>query len=220
MVKKLVAVTLLMSFYLSSYSQRVVFDQKHFQIVNENAAVRNAAESTHNQFLEKIDRNLNNININTGSIILAQKIIYNSLVNVNSALKNGLAVKNMTYIVADILKCSNQMINMVKDEPYLLLFAEGMSTELKDRSTKLLLNISGVILNENVLADYRTRDNLIRNTTQELQIINGLVYGAWKAMYWTKQKGLLRSINPYSDFINADRQIIGDIIRNSKYLNK
>lgn len=202
----------------TSYGQRIVFDQKHFQTVNENGAVRYSAEMAHNQYLEKIDNNLQTININTGSVVLAQSIIYNGLANVNSALKNGLAVKDMVLLVADIVQYSRQMVDMAKSEPHLLLFAEDIGMQMKMRSTRLVNDVSGFILNQNVLTDYNSRDQLLRKVTQELQIICGLVYGAWKAMFWAKQRGVFRSINPYADYINTDRQVVQDIIRNSKYL--
>jgi hypothetical protein len=43
-------------------------------------------------------------------------------------------------------------------------------------------------------------------------------YGAWKAMYWVKQRGVLRSVNPFQDFIVKDRQYVESIIREAKYL--
>lgn len=203
-------------------AQRVVYDKKHFQTVNENAIARQAAELNHNQYLEKIDQNLQTINLNIGSVVTAQTIIYDGLSNVNSALKNGRAVLQMGSIIADLINYSNQMLVMAKAEPYLLLFAEDFGNQMKARSTRLLSEVSGFILKEgsNVLTDYNNRDQLLRHVTQELQIISSLVYGAWKAMYWAKQRGVIRSLNPFQDFINQDRQHFEDIIRSAFYLKK
>lgn len=220
-MKYLIVFILLSSVVIfKGFSQKVVFDQKHFQTVNENGAVRSGAELTHNQYLEKIENNLQTINTNTGSIVLAQTIIYNGLANVNSALKNGMAVKDMTLIVSEIFQYSSQMVNMARSDPYLLLFAEDIGKEMKMRSLRLVNDVSGVILNGNLLTDYNNRDILLRHVTQELQIICGLVYGAWKAMFWVKQKGLFKTVNPFADYIDSDRQFAEEIIRNAKYLQQ
>lgn len=220
-MKKFITSTILVILVVyNTLGQRVVFDQKHFQTIHENGAVRSAAELTHNQYLEKIDNNIQTININTGSIVLAQTIIYNGLANVNSALKNGLAVRDMSLIISEILQYSSQMLNMARSDPYLLLFAEDIAKEMKIRSVRLVNDVSNVVLNSNVLTDYNNRDLLLRNITQELRIICGLVYGAWKAMYWVKQKGIFKSVNPFADFINTDKQFVEEIIRNAKYLKQ
>lgn len=201
-------------------AQRVVYDKKHFQTVNENAVARQAAELSHNTYLEKIDQNLNNINLNVASVVTAQTIIYDGLSNVNSALKNGRAVQNLGVIIADLVSYANQMAAMARAEPYLLLFAEDFAGQMKSRSLRLVNDVSGFVLKEgsNILSDYNGRDQLIRHVTQELQIISSLVYGAWKAMFWAKQRGIFRSVNPFQEFIVQDRQHVADIIREAKYL--
>src|SRR5689334_8535397 len=103
-MKKLLIVLLLpLCFSRSAFSQEYVIDPIYLESVIANGAVRSAAESTHNEYLGKINNNLNNINVNVGSVVLAQTIIYNALANVNSALKNGIAVKNMAVTVADMI---------------------------------------------------------------------------------------------------------------------
>ena len=203
-------------------AQRVVYDKKHLQSVSENAVVRQSAELTHNQYLEKIDQNLQNINANTSAVVTAQSIIYDGLSNVNSALKNGLMLRNMGMIITDLMSYANQMIQMARAEPYLLLFAEDFSRQMTLRSTRLVTDVSGFVLKEgsNVLADYNSRDQLVRRVCQELQLISSLVYGAWKAMYWAKQRGVFKSLNPFQEFIYQDRQYVEDIIRGAKYLKQ
>jgi hypothetical protein len=204
----------------SADAQRIVYDAKHLQSVSENAFVRQSAELSHHQYLNKIDQNLQNINLNAGSVVLAQTIIYDGLSNVNSALKNGLAVRQLGTLISEILSYSSQMAGMAKTEPYLLLFAEDFGRQMKERSTRLVTDVSGFILKEgsNVLTDFNNRDQLLRKVTQELQLISALVYGAWKAMYWAKERGIFKTLNPFADFIYQDRIYVEDIIRNARYL--
>ena len=203
-------------------AQEVVFDPQHFVAVTENGVVRSSAEATHDQYLGQINTNVNNLNTNVSSVVLAQTIIYNGLSNVNSALKDGLEVKNMVVIVADMTSYINQALDLAKAQPYLLLFADNIANEMRQRSVALVSDISGYVLKEgsNVLADYNSRDQLMRKVTQQLQILDALAYGAWKAMYWAKERGIIASMDPFASYINKDKTFVTQIIQNAKYLQK
>jgi hypothetical protein len=219
-MKKIGLLFLLVTGWLAGQAQSVVFDPQHFAAVMENGAARNSAEISHNQYLSKIDNNLNNIGINVSSVVLAQTIIYNALSDVNSALKDGMAVKNMSVTIADMTSYLNQCTQLAQSQPYLVLFASNLISEMTSKSVSLVTDVSGYILKEggNVLADYNSRDQLLRKVTQQLQILNALAYGAWRAMYWAKERGIISSLDPFSNWINKDKTFAEQIIGNAKYL--
>jgi hypothetical protein len=206
----------------AAFAQYVVIDPQHAATVIENGAVQSSAETTHSQYLDKINNNLQTINTNVGSVVVAQTMIYQGLSNVNSALKDGLMVKDMASIIADILNYTNQTLAMARSEPYLLLFTQQYGSEIQVRATRLLTDVSGFILKEGdqVLADYNSRDQLLRHVRQELQIISGLAYGAYRAVFWAREKGIVAALNPYAGWINNDKVFVADIIRNAKYLKR
>lgn len=203
-------------------AQEVVFDPQHLVAVTENGVVRSTAETTHDQYLGKINNNINDLNTNVGSVVLAQTIIYNGLANVNSALKDGLEVKYMAVITADMTSYIEQALELAKSQPYLLLFADNIAAEMKQHALTLVNDVSGYVLKEgdNVLSDYNSRDQLLRKVTQQLQILDGLAYGAWRAMYWAREKGIIASLNPWASYINRDKAIVTRIIQNAKYLQQ
>ncbi|TSJ39717.1 hypothetical protein FO440_18440 [Mucilaginibacter corticis] len=202
------------------FAQEYVVDPKVYESVLSNAAVRSSAEVTHQQYLGKISTSLDNINLNVGSVVLAQTMIYEALSNVNSALKNGLAVKNLAVIVADITSYSGQCLTLARSDPALLLFATNISAQMKLKATALVGDVSGSILNSggNMLADYNARDELLRKVITQLQVLDGLAYGAWRAMYWAREKGTIAALNPFAGFIYKDKLFVQQIISNAKYL--
>lgn len=209
-------------FKLSASAQQYVLDEKYLVSVEANQAVRMSAEQTHNQYLGKINNNIEDLNTNVGSVVLAQSIIYNGLSNVNSALKDGLEVKYMATITADMISYLNQALALGKTDPFLLLFATNIANEMKVRSVALVSEVSAYVLKsgDNILADYNGRDQLLKKVTNTLQILDGLAYGAWRAMFWAKQRGIIASINPWQDFINKDKYFVQQIITNAKYLKQ
>lgn len=206
----------------SVFSQRVVYDEAHNAIVTENSFVRTSAALTHQSYLENIKNSLNHVNLNAASVVTAQELIYSGLSNVNRALRNGLMLKSMYSTCDQILNYSTAMVEIGRKEPYLLLFAEDMAREVALRSGRLITEVSSFVLKqgENVLMDYNARDELMKRISDELHIISGLCYGAWRAMYWTSQRGIIRELNPFGGFIHSDKRMVEDILLKAKYLKR
>jgi hypothetical protein len=220
-MKKTALMFIALCFGYSTFAQEVVFDAQHFLTVQENQAMRMSAEGTHQQYLGKINDNVNTVNTNVSSVVAAQTLIYKSLANVNSALKDGLMVKNITRTTTDIIYYMDQALQMAKGDPILLLVAEKIQNEFGPKATAMVGDISGFILKSdgNVLADYNGRDQLLRKVVQQLQILDGMAYGAWKTMYWAKERGVLKTLNPFAAYINKDAAFATHIIQKTKYLN-
>lgn len=106
-------------FRFAALSQEVVFDPQHLVAVEENQAVRMAAEGTHQDYLKKINDNVNTVNTNVSSVVAAQTLIYNALANVNSALKDGLMMKQIGRTTTDIIYYLNESMALAKDDPLL-----------------------------------------------------------------------------------------------------
>jgi hypothetical protein len=221
-MKKTVLIFVSLCFCLSAFSQEVVFDAQHFLTVQENQAMRMTAEETHQQYLGKVNDNVNTVNTNVSSVVAAQTLIYKSLANVNSALKDGLMVKNIAMTTTDIIYYLDQALQMAKEDPFLLLVAEKIQQSFGPKATAMVSDISGFILKSdgNMLADYNGRDQLLRKVVQQLQILDGMAYGAWKTMYWAKERGVLKTLNPYAAFISKDASFATQIIQRTEYLKQ
>jgi hypothetical protein len=198
-----------------SYGQRLVFDKGHLDIVNSNAATRLAGELSYHASLEQIRKNTDDIAINLASVSLVQTMIHRSLKEVNEALKDAIQVKQMAYLINDIYRYSGEAIELAKGNPELMLFAEASTQQLKYRGIKILAEVSSVVLQqkEDVLMNYNVRDELIRKVLDELRIMNALIYGIRQNMYWAKARGVIKSINPYRQYIDKDLAIMDDILR-------
>lgn len=206
---------------LDTSAQKIVLDRARLNIVASNGTVRNSAETAHNNYLGNIKSRIDNININASSVVLAQLIIYNGLSQVNSALKDGLAVKNITVISADIVHYLEQALLLARSNPALLLVAGNIQSECRTRAITLVNDVSGFVLKSggDILADYNARDELLKKVITQLQVIDGLAYGAWRIMYWAKERGIIATLNPFQNYINQDRSLVNQIILKAKYLH-
>ncbi|MCA5006148.1 hypothetical protein [Sphingobacterium bovistauri] len=198
----------------------VILDRKHLTTVLENGAARTAAELTHNSYLGTIHDRLDDINFNVSAVVLVQDMIHRSLTEVDQALRTGLTVRQIAQISTEIVAECNAMIQTAKEDPHLLLFAEEIALQLKNRGVNLVAEVSSFVLKEgqNLLMDYSKRDQLLRKIVLELQVMRALAYSMHKSMYWAKLRGVFRTLNPYSQFINTDKRIIENIRYNINQL--
>lgn len=161
----------------------------------------------------------------TGQLVFVNELqsqIYKGLSEVSGIVRSLLAIKDITEISMDIVKDVNKAVAIGQSNPVLLLFAEGGAREFKTRSANLAAEVSSFVLQggKGNLMDSGERAKLLNRIVNELMILRGVAYGMYRSMYWAKQRGILNSLNPYAGYINIDKQIANDIIRNAKYLKQ
>jgi hypothetical protein len=157
----------------------------------------------------------------SGQLVVAndlQQTIYKGLSEVSSAVRSLLVVKDIVDVGDDIVTDINKAIAIAQSDPVLLLFAESGAKEFKSRATSLAAEVSAFVLagGKANLMDSGERAKLLNKVETELMIIRGVAYGMYRSMYWAKQRGILNSLNPYAGYINIDKQIADEILRNSK----
>lgn len=204
------------------YGQKVVFDQQHFTIVNENGFARLSSELAMQGIVNQMNKSLDDIKTNTGALILTQELVYRALSAVDQSLKTTLAVKEISALIVEIFSDSKQMLRFAAAHPQLLVFAEDIAVRLKERSLRLAKDVSIVALQSrgDLLLDFQKRDALIKKISLELKLIRALVFSMHKSMYWAAQRSLLAQVNPFKDFVNLDKRLAGQIILNAKTLKK
>nr|WP_181718583.1 hypothetical protein [Pedobacter sp.]QJS06244.1 putative plasmid transfer protein [Pedobacter sp.] len=205
---------------INTYGQKVIYDKGHMAIVNSNAGTRLAAELSYHASYEQIRKNTDDIGINLSSVVMAQSMIHRSLSEVNEGLKDAIQVKQLGYLINDIFKYSSEAMELAKGNPTLLLFAEDAARQMKVRGLGIVNDVSGFVLanNSEILINYNVRDELIRKVVAELQIINALIYTIKQNMYWARLRGIIKSANPYQDYIAQDLARLDEIIRKREML--
>lgn len=161
----------------------------------------------------------------TGQLVIVNDLqdkIYKGLSEVSAIVRNLLAVKDIANISTDIVRDVNRAIDIAGSNPVLLLFAEQGAREFKIRATNLATEVASFVTvgGRNNLMDSGERAKLLNRIVTELTILRGVAYGMYRSMYWAKQRGILNALNPYAGFINIDKRIADDIVRNAKYLKQ
>lgn len=213
------------------FSFLLLFGKTHAQIYIDpavaaataaHASVINTQLNTTNDKLTLIQRGQLAV---TGQLIIVNDLqdrIYTGLSEVSAVVRNLLAIKDIKAISSDILQYANQAMTLAGNNPVLLLFAEQGAREFKTRATNLAVEVTAFVTRggRDNLMDSGERAKLLNRIVSEMTILRGVVYGMYRSMYWAKQRGIFNSLNPYAGFINIDRRLADDIIRNVKYLKQ
>ena len=151
-----------------------------------------------------------------------QKKLYKGLSEVSSVMNSLIAIKDITEIGVDIFADLNKAISLGQTDPVLLLFAQQGAGEFRSRATALAAEVGAFVLHGGAdnLMDSGERAKLLHHVVNELSIIRGVAYGMYRSMFWAKERGIFKSLNPYSGYINIDKQIGDNIISNSKTLKQ
>ncbi|MCT1531371.1 hypothetical protein M3B46_10215 [Sphingobacterium daejeonense] len=187
-----------------------------------HAGVINGQLNTTNNNLTLIQRGQLAV---TGQLVIfndLQDKIYKGLSEVSAVVRNLLAIKDIGEISTDIVRDVNKAMDLAGSNPVLLLFAEDGAREFKSRATALAAEVTSFVTRggRQNLMDSGERAKLLNRIVTEMTILRGVAYGMYRSMYWAKQRGILNSLNPYAGFINLDKRIADDIIRNAKYLKQ
>lgn len=219
-MKTLIPFIAFMFIGLKAGAQVFYMDPKTFTAVTENQFMRLSYESMHISNTANIKEKMDNINTNVAKIVLIRNQIYNSLVNVNEALKSG---KEMKFIIKIVKEISDECVELGKmaiGNPLYVAFAENCARNAMTQSISIFNDINQMILKEGggLLMDYNSRDFLLRNLTRRLQLLRAEIYMANQTIYYAKLNGFWNTLNPFKDIINSDRMIIKEIINRSKLL--
>jgi len=219
---KLILLLFALSFSTRVLAQRIVFDRRHFAIVNENNAVRLSAELSHQSDLREITSHLKDIQLNLTGVILTEQLIYASLTQVENGLKSAYALRQIAELSLEIFTESKEVLDAARSSPALLLFVQTNCQQLEGRGVKLVQEVSTVVMREgeNLLMDYASRDALLKKISLELKTIRALLYSIKKCMYWAKVNGMLQTANPFKSFINTDKRMVENLLLNYKTLKR
>ncbi|KEQ30119.1 hypothetical protein N180_20710 [Pedobacter antarcticus 4BY] len=151
-----------------------------------------------------------------------QRDIYTGLTEISGAVKTVMGVQRAADYVTKIFDNVRKSIEVAQGNPALLLFAEKNARDFRKRSLELSTYVTEFALKGGKanLMDAGERAKIMRYIINELILLNGISYGMHRSMYYAKQNGIFRSLNPWQTWVNRDAQIARETVRDFQYINK
>ena len=124
-----------------------------------------------------------------------------------------------TPIVNNIIKHQAEIIKHAGDHPILLSIAIESELTFVDRSHRLTNYLIGLVAVIGDINQMKPSDRMILfdHILVELRTLDRIARDLATSMRYTSWRSLLRSQNPFQDFIDKDRAIIEDIMRTVKF---
>jgi hypothetical protein len=199
----------------------VGFDATRFGLVNSNFAARLVGEATAQSSAKKIKSNLDKVNENYAKLIVAKTIVDDALCNVNSALKNALAVKEVLNTLEEISESAILLVQTGSKYPQYSHLTKVYVENAALQAIALqndVLNIALKGQEKNIIMNYNYRDQIVRDVYIRLRLINADLQLACRSIKRAASLGFLRGATPFGGWIDKDKQIVEQIINQAKYL--
>lgn len=224
-MKKLTAILALFGGFSGVSSQStsvvsVVINEQLLAQITKNQAVRLASNEAFLNSYEKQKELYDDINQKIAQVIAIQQFIYDKLVNVNMAIKQGKRMYYLSKTFAEIGKNAAEVYQLTTKYPqYAVLltrFYQGATEEL----IKMQAELTEEILREDndFLMDAYDREKLIRNISTKAQMINGYLICIKVRLKNAKDIPYIYQIPKINTYVNLDKMIVSDIIQQFKYL--
>ncbi|MDY0930703.1 hypothetical protein [Chryseobacterium sp. CFBP8996] len=224
-MKKLTAILALFGGFTGVSSQStsvvsVVINEQLLAQITKNQAVRLASNEAFLNSYEKQKELYDDVNRKIAQVIAIQQFIYDKLVNVNMAIKQGKKMYYLSKTFADIGNNAGEVYQLTTKYPqYAVLltrFYQGATEEL----IKMQAELAEEILREDndFLMDPYDREKLIRNISTKAQMINGYLICIKIRLKNAKDLPYIYQIPKINTYVNLDKMIVSDIIQQFKYI--
>jgi len=120
-------------------------------------------------------------------------------------------------VVSEIIRQQGIIYHLASDNPLLIELAIQTEIDLADRARMLASYVVALALSIGDINQMKASDRkmLFSHVLTELRLIEGASKGLAQSMM---QAGRKKSLDPFADFINQDKQLVDEIIRNANIL--
>jgi len=122
-----------------------------------------------------------------------------------------------TPIVNDIIHQQSLIFQFATNDPILIAMAYNAEVDMAQKAYSLTNYLYGLFISVGDLNQMKASDRkmLFGHVVSELRAIAGAARGLANTMYYSNRKKVLKSLNPFQEYINQDKSLVDGIIRNS-----
>jgi hypothetical protein len=145
--------------------------------------------------------------------------IHSRLIKIGGILRDAQKLVQALKIIDDILEYQGDIVEIVKDDPKLVVFAVNSQRLIVKRATNLSKFIGLIPLQYNdwnVISDTDRKD-MIEHIITELRVIRGNAYGLKNQLKYANQYNYWSQLNPWQGYINQDKRLVDEILNNTKF---
>ena len=160
------------------------------------------------------------------TLLTRMKNVYRTLQSRYNTLGTAINIANIgiyaTPAVRQIIRNQAEIIRLVEDHPALAALGYHTEIEFVEKAQGLIGYLTGLTLSFGDVNQMKASDRklLFDYTLMQLSEIQELSGNLINTLTYSSLNSLLRSVNPFQDYIDQDKSVAESIIQNSKYLKQ
>jgi hypothetical protein len=117
-------------------------------------------------------------------------------------------------LIREIVDQQAIIVRLAGQDPLLITMAYQTEADLVDKAYRLSMYLYALAISIGDINQMKASDRkiLFGHVLTELRRIAGTSRGLAANMYYSNRKRMLESMNPFSEFINRDRQLVDNIL--------
>lgn len=145
--------------------------------------------------------------------------VLKGLTQVSGTLSNALTVKEIYSASNEIVKNTQEAINLAVGNPLLTIFAHKSANEFKRRALTMSTEVSRILTGgESNMMDAGERQRLLNYIHTEIRLLGATAFTVKFNMEYAKMYGVWNSLNPFRRWVNQDVQIMQEIIQKANMI--
>lgn len=160
------------------------------------------------------------------TLLTRMKNVYRTLQSRYNTLGTAINIANIgiyaTPAVRQIVRNQAEIIRLVEDHPALAALGYQTEIEFVEKAQGLIGYVTGLTLsfgdvNQMKASDRKLLFDYVLMQLSEIQELSGNLVNT---LTYSSLNSLLRSVNPFQDYIDQDKSVAESIIQNAKYLKQ
>ena len=209
-------------FCLSAFSQQSTIDVVGMhQLIDQSKTEHTAQVDARNNQATVTANEQANL-----TLLAKLKNIYRTLQQRYNTLGTAINIADIgiyaTPMVKQIINYQGQIVQLVEKNPAVAFLGVRTEIEFAEKAEGLLGYVAGLSLSIGDVNQMKASDRkmLFDYVITELSEIQELSGNLVNTLTYSNLNSLLRSINPFQNFIDQDKSVAEDIIQNAKYLKQ
>lgn len=197
----------------------VVFHKDLLKEAVANTSYKVARNELYSNKLKEIQSKRERIAAYSTSIEEVQRQIFSSLTNVDNAIKNSLALYNVSLRIPKIFKNLRTATTLAAGKPYLISIAANTTQIFTGRIIQLQDYLEQFVLSsdEKTLMDPIQRTRFVLEVSTDINILFNLSEQLVNNFKLYNLNDAVNKIVPYKMYINMDARIVNDMLNQFKF---
>lgn len=201
--------------------------QKALNIPAIHQLVSDSKNEHERQSMARDRQSVNTINEEANRTLLARlKNSYRVLQSRFSVIGTAVGALDIAALAApmvgQIIQDQSRLYSLAEKSPAFVPLVIQSEVDLLERSRDLVYYLGGLTASIGAVNQMKASDRKIifDYIISELATLRNLAAGLVRSMEYGNLSSLIRSVNPFSGYVDMDRAIVKEILENAKYLKK